>query len=112
MERGRRLLAGGARGQSGVDGGPDPIDGNGATVGADDAGAQAEQVWPNLTAILAAGGGCVASLVSTTTWLVDRPDRDVLTGVHRRWRTDATRIGDKTVSLELLPPRAEAIEQG
>ena len=48
------------------------LDPDGAIVGVDDIAAQAEQVFRNIGAVLAAAGGGFEHLVATTTYMTDR----------------------------------------
>ena len=60
------------------------VDAEGSPVGVGDADAQAEQVWRNMGAVLAAAGGSLDDLVQTTTYIVDRAWRDAATAARRR----------------------------
>ncbi|GHJ47529.1 translation initiation inhibitor [Catellatospora sp. TT07R-123] len=56
-------------------------DASGATVGADIA-TQAEQVYRNITAVLAEAGAQLGDLVAVTVYLVDRADFPAFTAVR------------------------------
>ncbi|MDZ7829524.1 MAG: Rid family hydrolase [Halofilum sp. (in: g-proteobacteria)] len=57
---------------------------DGTPVGIGDPDAQAERIWQNLAAVLAAAGGSLSDLVSTTTYIVDRAYRDAATAARNR----------------------------
>lgn len=61
------------------------VEDDGAPVGVDDAAAQAERIWHNLDRVLATAGGGLDDLVATTTYLVDRADREAATAARNRW---------------------------
>lgn len=61
------------------------VDDDGTPVGINDAEAQAERIWHNLSRVLSAAGGDLGDLVSTTTWIVDRAHREAATRVRARW---------------------------
>ncbi|HVO93125.1 MAG TPA: RidA family protein [Terriglobales bacterium] len=59
-------------------------DQNGQVVGKGDIGAQTEQVFANLKAVLKAAGGTLDDLVMTTTYIVDRECREGYNEVRQR----------------------------
>lgn len=60
------------------------MDERGAVIGTGDIEAQAERVFENLGAVLAAAGASYRSVVSTTTYVVDRDHLDAVNRVRRR----------------------------
>lgn len=66
------------------------VNGDGTPVGIGDAHTQAEQVWGNLAAVLTAAGGSMDDLVATTTYIVDRAYREVVTEARMRWLEGTT----------------------
>jgi enamine deaminase RidA (YjgF/YER057c/UK114 family) len=61
------------------------VDRDGSVVGKGDPETQAEQVFANLGAVLAAAGGTFDNLVSTTTYLTDIKYRDALNKVRLKY---------------------------
>jgi 2-iminobutanoate/2-iminopropanoate deaminase len=61
------------------------VDAAGQVVGKGNIGRQAEQVFRNLHAVLAAAGGSFENLVMTTTYLTDIADRAVFSEVRARF---------------------------
>ncbi len=59
-------------------------DGQGKVVGKGNIGAQTEQVYANLKAVLKAAGGTIDNLVMTTTYIVDRKYREGYNEVRRQ----------------------------
>jgi 2-iminobutanoate/2-iminopropanoate deaminase len=59
--------------------------GNGDLVGAGDIEAQAVQVFENIKAVVEHAGGTLADLVATTTYIAQRPFREVVTAVRHRY---------------------------
>jgi reactive intermediate/imine deaminase len=55
-----------------------PVDGEGRLVGEDDVVEQARQVFRNMGAVLAAGGGSFADVVKVTIFLTDVDDRPLI----------------------------------
>jgi enamine deaminase RidA (YjgF/YER057c/UK114 family) len=64
-----------------------PVDRDGTSVGVDDPEAQAEAMFANLQAVLQAAGADLDDLVATTTYLVDRADRQIVTQARGAWLT-------------------------
>ena len=62
-----------------------PRDGQGGLVGIGDAEAQAVQVFENIKAIVQEAGGTLADVVQTTTYITDRPTREIVGAVRRRY---------------------------
>lgn len=62
-----------------------PCDRNGNLVGVGDIEAQAVQVFENVKAVVEAAGGTMDDVVQTTTYLIDRPDREVVNKVRKRY---------------------------
>lgn len=54
----------------------------GDLVGKDDIHAQAVQVFENIKAVVEAASGTMADIVATTTYITDRPFREVVTKVR------------------------------
>lgn len=64
--------------------GQGPLDAEGGLVGAGDAAAQAEQVFANIAAVLAAHGAGLADLVRLTVYVADRADIAAVQAVRAR----------------------------
>ena len=77
------------------------VDGEGRLVGGDDVTAQTRQVFANLEAILAAGGGSFADVVKVTVFLTDIGDRVAVNEV-RRQVFGATRPASTLVEVSKL----------
>lgn len=74
------------------------VDDDGSPVGINDAEAQAERIWHNLSRVLSAAGGDLEDLVSTTTWIVDRAHREAATRVRAR-RLEGLRYPTNTLVI-------------
>jgi 2-iminobutanoate/2-iminopropanoate deaminase len=61
-----------------------PVDANGRLVGGDDVVAQAERVFANMRAVLAAAGASLADVVKVTVFLTDVDDRPRINPVRQR----------------------------
>lgn len=59
--------------------------GRGELVGQGDISAQAVQVFENIKAVVEAGGGTMADIVTTTTYITERPYREVVTNVRHSY---------------------------
>ena len=66
-----------------------PVDGEGLLVGGDDVVVQAEQVFANIGAVLAAAGASAADVVKVTVYLTDIDDRPRINPVRQRFFGDA-----------------------
>jgi reactive intermediate/imine deaminase len=62
-----------------------PVDGEGKLVGGDDVVAQAEQVFENIGAVLAAAGASAKDVVKVTLFLTDIDDRPTINPVRQRF---------------------------
>ena len=62
-----------------------PVDGEGRLVGGDDVVAQAEQVFANVGAVLAAAGASAKDVVKVTVFLTDIDDRPKINPVRQRF---------------------------
>lgn len=60
-------------------------DASGQLVGAGDIRAQAVQVFENIRAAVESAGGSMADVVTTTTYITERPFREVVTDVRHRY---------------------------
>ncbi len=75
----------------------------GELVGEDDVAAQTEQAIANLTAILAAGGASLASVVKTTVFLKDMNDFAAMNTVYGRHFGEAEAPARACVEVSRLP---------
>jgi reactive intermediate/imine deaminase len=62
-----------------------PVDGEGRLVGGDDVVAQAEKVFENIGAVLAAAGASAKDVVKVTLFLTDIDDRPKINPVRQRF---------------------------
>ncbi len=69
----------------------------------DDVAAQTRQVLHNLTAVLAAGGATLASVVKTTIFLADMNDFGTVNAVYAEFFPEATAPARATVEVSRLP---------
>jgi 2-iminobutanoate/2-iminopropanoate deaminase len=58
---------------------------DGSMVGIGDAEAQAVQVFENIRAVVEEAGGTLADVVQTTTYITERPARETVGAVRRRY---------------------------
>lgn len=82
-----------------------PRDRDGHTVGAGDMTAQAEQVFANLAAILAAHGCGFADVAKATLFVTDATRIDALMAVRSRWYGAAAPASTLVVVAALGDPR-------
>jgi 2-iminobutanoate/2-iminopropanoate deaminase len=66
-----------------------PVDGEGKLVGGDDVVAQAEQVFANIGAVLAAAGASAQDVVKVTVFLTEIDDRPAINPVRKRFFGEA-----------------------
>ena len=78
-----------------------PVDGEGRLVGGDDVVAQAEQVFENVGAVLAAAGASAKDVVKVTVFLTDIDDRPKINPVRQRFLGE-TRPASTLVEISRL----------
>lgn len=78
-----------------------PVDGEGKLVGGDDVVAQAEKVFENIGAVLAAAGASAHDVVKVTVFVTDIDDRPKINPVRQRFFGD-TRPASTLVEISKL----------